>query len=69
VSFNIRAEFTNIFNRVVLLDSLITATNARATQQRNPAGSTTAGFGRINTASVPGIPTQRQGMIVGRLTF
>jgi len=69
VSFNIRAEFTNIFNRVIILDSLITSTNARATPQTNTAGLTTAGFGRVNTASVPGIATQRQGMIVGRLTF
>jgi hypothetical protein len=69
VSFNIRAEFTNIFNRVVLPESLFTVANARQTPQRNTAGMTTAGFGRINTASVPGIPTQRQGMIVGRLTF
>ena len=67
VNFNIRAEFTNIFNRVIVPDP--TATNARATQTRNAAGMTTAGFGRINTAAVPGIATQRQGMIVGRLVF
>jgi hypothetical protein len=68
-SFNIRAEFTNIFNRVILVDSLLATTNARLTQTRNAAGLTTSGFGRINTASTPGIATQRQGMIVGRFVF
>jgi hypothetical protein len=67
VSFNIRAEFTNIFNRTVIPSP--TSTNARATQTRDNAGVPSAGFGRINTASAPGTPTSRQGMIVGRLTF
>jgi hypothetical protein len=65
-SLNIRAEFTNIFNRTVLPEA--TSTNARATQT-SANGVTTAGFGRINTAATPGIPTSRQGMIVGRFTF
>jgi hypothetical protein len=68
VQFNIRAEFTNIFNRTIVPNP--TATNARATPTRDQTtGLTTAGFGRINTAAVPGTPTSRQGMIVGRLTF
>ncbi|HZO56781.1 MAG TPA: hypothetical protein VFB63_28985, partial [Bryobacteraceae bacterium] len=68
VNFNIRAEFTNIFNRTII--PAPTSTNARATQTRdNLTGVPSAGFGRINTASAPGTPTSRQGMIVGRLTF
>jgi hypothetical protein len=66
-TFNIRAEFSNIFNRVVTPNP--TSTNARATQQKNTAGKPTAGFGFINTASAPTVPTSRQGTIVGRFTF
>jgi len=66
MNFNIRAEFTNIFNRTVI--PAPTSTNARATQT-TLNGLTTAGFGRINTASAPGVPTSRQGLIVGRFTF
>jgi hypothetical protein len=64
--FNIRAEFTNIFNRTII--PAATSTNARATQT-TANGITTAGFGRINTAAAPGVPTSRQGMIVGRFVF
>ena len=62
VNFNIRGEFTNILNRTVIPAS--TSTNARATQT-SLNGTTTAGFGRINTAAAPTVPTSRQGMIVG----
>jgi hypothetical protein len=65
-NFNVRAEFTNIFNRTVIPNP--TSTNARATQTRS-GGVPSAGFGRINTAAAPGTPTSRQGMVVGRLTF
>ena len=40
-----------------------TATNALATQTRNAAGLTTAGFGYINTATTG---TPRQGQLVAR---
>jgi hypothetical protein len=66
MNFNIRAEFTNILNRTVIPTP--TSTNAKATQT-TANGLTTAGFGRINTASAPGVPTSRQGLIVGRFTF
>src|SRR5262249_47981662 len=66
MNFNIRGEFTNIFNRTVI--PAATSTNARATQTSSN-GLTTAGFGRINTATAPTAPTSRQGMIVGRFTF
>jgi hypothetical protein len=66
-SFNIRAEFSNIFNRVTMPNPA--STNARATQTKNATGRPTAGFGFINTAAAPTVPTSRQGTIVGRLTF
>ena len=66
-SFNVRAEFSNIFNRVIMPNP--TATNARATQTKNVAGKPTAGFGFINTAAAPTVATSRQGTIVGRFTF
>jgi hypothetical protein len=61
-SFEIRAEFSNIFNRAVLLNP--SSTNASAAQLRNPAGQTTSGFEWINTKAVG--TTSRQGTIVGR---
>jgi hypothetical protein len=80
-NFQIRAEFTNIFNRTGL--NVPTNTNAFATQTRNAAGLTTGGFGWINTATVGGAltsgasvvagqfatPPPRQGTIVARITF
>ncbi|PWT86745.1 MAG: hypothetical protein C5B58_00915, partial [Acidobacteria bacterium] len=53
-SLNLRAEFVNVFNRAEM--SSPTATNAAATQTRNPAGQATAGFGWINTTSVAAPP-------------
>jgi hypothetical protein len=65
MNLQIRAEFTNIFNRAQVNDP--TSTNALATQTRNAQGQTTAGFGRINTGTVFSSP--RQGTIVARFTF
>jgi len=69
VSFNIRAEFTNVLNRTEMNSP--TSTNALATPTRqiatDPNSKTTAGFGWINTASLAKDP--RSGVIVGRLTF
>jgi len=64
-NLQIRAEFTNIFNRTEMNNP--TSTNAFATQTRNSTGGTTAGFGWINTASVYSLP--RQGTLVARFTF
>ena len=50
MTFKIRAEFSNIFNRTEMANP--TSTNVPATQTRNAAGKTTAGFGFINTTSV-----------------
>jgi hypothetical protein len=68
LNLQIRAEFTNIFNRTVLNSP--TSTNALATQTRrvanDPNSQTTAGFGFINNANTTG---QRQGTLVARFTF
>jgi len=80
-NFQVRGEFTNIFNRTGL--NVPTNTNAFATQTRNAAGVTTGGFGWINTAAVGGnltsgaaavagtfaTPLPRQGTLVARFTF
>jgi hypothetical protein len=63
-SLQIRAEFTNAFNRTEPNNPI--ATNALATQTRNAAGQTTAGFGYINTATTG---TPRQGQLVARFVF
>ena len=64
-SLQIRAEFTNIFNRTEINNP--TSTNALATQTRNAAGQTTAGFGYINNGTVFSAP--RQGQLVARFQF
>ena len=66
IKFNIRAEFTNIFNRTEPNNPA--ATNAKAASAQNPTtGQYTAGFGWENAASV--FANQRQGTIIGRLIF
>jgi hypothetical protein len=64
-SLQIRAEFTNMFNRTEMNNP--TATNALATPQRNSAGQTTAGFGYINTGTTFSAP--RQGQLIARFQF
>ncbi|HSP69819.1 MAG TPA: hypothetical protein VLN48_18980, partial [Bryobacteraceae bacterium] len=64
MSLQIRAEFTNMFNRTMLNSA--TSTNAGATQTKTASGQTTAGFGYINNANTTG---QRQGQMVARFTF
>jgi hypothetical protein len=69
---NIRIEFTNIFNRAEAPNPV--STNATATQTKNAAGATTAGFGFINTGTIgasspTGTATSRQGTVVARFTF
>jgi hypothetical protein len=65
MNLNIRAEWTNIFNRAEPADP--TSTNALATQTRNMAGQATAGFGFVNTTAVAQQP--RTGTIVARFQF
>ena len=64
-SLQIRAEFTNVFNRTEPQNP--TATNALATQTRLASGQTTAGFGYINVGTTFSPP--RQGQLVARFTF
>jgi hypothetical protein len=51
-NLQIRAEFTNVFNRTQLNSP--TSGNAFATQTKNAAGQNTAGFGYISTAPAEG---------------
>ncbi|MCU1336095.1 MAG: Cna B-type protein [Bryobacterales bacterium] len=66
VSFNVRAEFTNVFNRLEMPNP--SSTNAATPTAVDSLGRYTNGFGFINTtggtASLP-----RQGQIIGRVTF
>jgi hypothetical protein len=66
MSLSIRADFDNALNRFVLSDSLLTSTNAIATQTWNASGTTLSGFGRYNAASAN---SQRRGLIVARFQF
>ncbi len=63
-SFQIRAEFTNIFNRTEPNNPA--STNALLTQTTR-AGQTTAGFGYINNATV--FSPSRSGQLVARFQF
>jgi hypothetical protein len=69
MSLNIRAEFSNIFNRTEISNP--TASNATLTQARvnnaDPNSPTTGGFGYVSTATTAALP--RQGTIVARFTF
>jgi hypothetical protein len=67
-TFNIRAEFTNIFNRAFIGNP--TTTNATAKQTLNSQGNNASGFGYVNTitTSVPNA-APRSGTLVGRFTF
>lgn len=64
-SLQVRAEFTNVFNRTEVNNP--TATNALATQTRNASGITTAGFGYVSTATTFSAP--RQGQLIARFQF
>src|ERR1043166_8935623 len=50
ISMEVRGEFFNAFNRRQMADPV--STNSTATQQRNPQGVPTAGFGYINSQSL-----------------
>ena len=66
MTLNIRAEFSNIFNRTEVSNP--TSSNALATQTRSATtGATTGGFGYISTATTAALP--RQGTLVARFIF
>ncbi len=65
-SVQLRAEFSNIFNRTEMNNP--TSTNAGATQSSNVlTGQTISGFGFVNTGTTFSGP--RQGTIVARFQF
>jgi hypothetical protein len=71
-NLNIRAEFTNIFNRARIPDPTNgtgPGQNSASLQTRNAAGQATAGFGWINTNPATPVLTPRQGQLVARFTF
>jgi hypothetical protein len=57
-SLQIRAEFTNIFNRTEVNSP--SSTNAASAPLQNAAGLYASGFGSINTATVASLPRQVQ---------
>jgi hypothetical protein len=62
---NIRAEFTNVFNRAFISNP--TSTNATTSVlTRNPNGTTAAGFGSMLTSTTL---QPRNGLIVARVQF
>jgi hypothetical protein len=68
LTLQIRAEFTNIFNRTYVPNP--SATSSVATQLTNAAtGLTTSGFGQINTVGGGGGAAPRSGQLVARFTF
>jgi hypothetical protein len=82
-SLNIRAEFTNIFNRSRLPTAASTSATASRTyvdatgrtqtltvdSSGHVDGRVASGFGFINTANAPSTPASRQGTVVARFTF
>jgi hypothetical protein len=64
-SLQIRAEFTNMFNRTEMNNPV--AANPLATPSRNSAGQTLSGYGYINVGTV--FSTPRQGQLVARFQF
>jgi hypothetical protein len=67
LKFDIRAEFFNIFNRLMLPAPLFASySNPGAAVNRNSAGELTGGFGFINPSNVGG---QRNGQLVARIEF
>ncbi len=64
-SLDIRAEFSNLFNRTEVANP--SSTNAAQSQISGTGGKAVSGFGWLNTLSLFGQP--RQGTIVGRLRF
>jgi hypothetical protein len=71
-TFNLRIEFTNVFNRAYWDDpSLAAVANAKLQQSFQSNGNTAAGFGRLTTTGFTGTQNfyPRQGVLVGRFTF
>ena len=67
MNLQLRAEFNNIFNRLVLPNP--TSTSYSAVQTRNANGTTSGGFGYINVLTAATSGGVRQGQIVARFSF
>jgi hypothetical protein len=67
INLQLRAEFTNIFNRLYLADP--TRTSYLATQTKSPTGQPSGGFGYINVLSSQSASNVRMGQIVARFSF
>ncbi|MEP6962412.1 MAG: TonB-dependent receptor, partial [Acidobacteriota bacterium] len=66
VTFNVRGEFSNIFNRTQMSNPS-SASIATTVAKNTSTGVYTSGFGFINTGATASLP--RQGSIVARLQF
>jgi hypothetical protein len=66
MSFQVRAEFFNAFNRMKFALTQLTAANPTATTTTSGAGQLTGGYGFINFNNIGG---QRNGQLVARFTF
>jgi hypothetical protein len=64
ITMEVRAEFINVFNRLVLPGP--SSSNALATQARNAAGVPASGFGYMNATSAGG---QRSGQLLARFQW
>jgi hypothetical protein len=73
MSFSIRAEFFNVFNRTVF--PALSGNNPTSTATRDSLGRTTGGFGYYNTAGAVStqtggaIASSRNGQLVARFQF
>jgi hypothetical protein len=73
IAFSIRAEFFNVFNRLVLPNP--STSNPQATPTYNAQGLVTGGFGYINPGQITSnsvsnsLPAPRTGQLVARFDF
>lgn len=66
VTLELRAEFFNVFNRMVMQRGSLESGNPLATERRAADGTPESGFGRVDPASVA---SPRSGQIIMRITF
>jgi len=75
MTFSLRMELSNVFNRAYWADPTLTSlTNAKQLQTRLPNGNTAAGFGRVLATAPTAFGSTlnlapRQGLLIARVTF
>jgi hypothetical protein len=70
VSFQIRAEFSNVFNRLTLPNPVLNGTGINFTSATSSSnGLLSGGFGTFGNISVNGAGSPRTGVLIGRLQF